>query len=328
MEKVLLYANVRNVNSFNLSKFYLDDVQAISSLGFEVITSNKIFKLLFLNKVNTVLIYFYSNGLFVAILARIFGIKVIFSGGVDDLQKSKNFSIKSIVFTLCYFFSDICNVVSTSDFLRLKRILNFYNFDTKKLILAPHCINVNFSYKNPVKKKYITTICWLGTVANVQRKGVDSLLYFFSKIKHLEYTLHIIGGGTEGLNYLKGITKELAIENKVFFHGGISHDKKNEILSESKYYFQLSDYEGFGLAVLEAMVFNNYIFHSGAGGLNDTIGKNGTILSKDDMGNFIEIFNKVDHFLYNDYDFEKLKKDTLDKFSFQKRKDFFKNYIK
>jgi glycosyltransferase involved in cell wall biosynthesis len=323
--RVLLYSNVKKISSFNLSKFYLDDINVLTSLGYDVITSNKILKILQIKKCNGVLIYFYSKGFILAIIAKILGKKVVFTGGVDDLQISKFLSIKSFIFIICYIFSDVCNAVSKSDYKRLHELITYFSLNPKKLIYSPHYINLDISYHDEKKDKIITTICWLGSISNVKRKGVDKLLYFFNEIKNYGYTLQIIGGGEVGAKYLKEIANKLGIENQTIFLGGISHEEKYQALSKSKYYFQLSDYEGFGLAVLEGIYFHNYIFHSGAGGLADTIALNGTILSSNDLKNFSKIFDEVEKKFYLEYDFFKIKNYIQNSFSFDKRVNFFKN---
>ena len=325
--KVFFYSNVSNISSFNLSKFYLDDINALNYLGYEVVVSNRIVKFFSVKNCNGVLIYFYSKGLILAVLSRIFNKKVVFTGGVDDLQTSNNFSIRVFTFILCYVFSNVCNVVSISDYNRLSSLLKFYGFNSRKLIYTPHYIDLNVNLNTEHKDKIITTICWLGSVANVKRKGVDKLLYFFNKIKHLGFSLYIIGGGVDGAKYLKEIVRDLGLDSLVYFKGGISHNDKYEILAKSKYYFQLSEYEGFGLAVLEAIYFHNYIFHSGKGGLIDTIGLNGTILSEVNIDNFLELFNEVDSVTYNSFDFLKLKLDILSKFSFDRRVNLFQHFF-
>ena len=53
--------------------------------------------------------------------------------------------------------------------------------------------------------------------------------------------------------------------------GEVSEEDKINLLKRSKYYFQLSLYEGFGLAALEALCADNILIHSGKGGLANSI---------------------------------------------------------
>lgn len=60
------------------------------------------------------------------------------------------------------------------------------------------------------------------------------------------------------------------LHDSVIITGGYRRTKIS-ILKSSQYYFQLSQYEGFGLAALEALCAGNIIIHSGKGGLSNPI---------------------------------------------------------
>lgn len=89
------------------------------------------------------------------------------------------------------------------------------------------------------------------------------------------------------------------------------------MMTKSKYFFQLSKYEGFGLAALEALASGNIIIHSNAGGLKYVVGDNGLIFNKEVTKESIdELYEKLISFdykkviesktrIYNDYSFHK-----------------------
>jgi glycosyltransferase involved in cell wall biosynthesis len=97
------------------------------------------------------------------------------------------------------------------------------------------------------------------------------------------------------------------------------------LLKRSKYYFQLSEYEGFGIGALEALASGNIVFHSGVGGLKEGMGPHGMLVK--DTSDFMQIgkqFFNVDE----NYEFWKNKiPDQIlyveNNFSFDKRKDLF-----
>ena len=66
-------------------------------------------------------------------------------------------------------------------------------------------------------------------------------------------------------------------------------------MKHSEYYFQLSLYEGFGLAALEALCANNVLIHSGKGGLDNPIYKTQLLFDIDnDFDNeFSILINKM-----------------------------------
>ena len=95
-------------------------------------------------------------------------------------------------------------------------------------------------------------------------------------------------------------------------------------MKQSKYYFQLSLYEGFGLAALEALCANNIIIHSGKGGLANPIYKEQLVFNIDNDfdSEFSQLISKLTSFVpitSND--------ELLDYYNIQRRKEDFKAII-
>lgn len=115
----------------------------------------------------------------------------------------------------------------------------------------------------------------MGNVNNVKRKGVDIALYVFSILKQntlfSDYKFIIIGKVGEGTSYLRSLIVKYNLTNDVIITDEISETSKIDYLKRSKYYFQLSFYEGFGLAALEALVAKNIVIHSAKGGLSNPV---------------------------------------------------------
>ncbi len=104
------------------------------------------------------------------------------------------------------------------------------------------------------------------------------------------------------------IINDLNISSNVIFTGLIDDENKFKLLSETKFYFQLSKYEGFGIAALEAAILNNFVIHSGNGGIlesGDLIGV------KFDNLNSICKFNFSDNDYVNIYKSMEINKDYL-----------------
>jgi len=181
------------------------------------------------------------------------------------------------------------------------------------------------------KQNILLTICWMGSIKNVKRKGLDRCIYFLNELvkKDLSYKLYIIGSFGEGTQFLKGIIFDLNLQDSVIFTGEISETEKIDYLTKSKYYLQLSTYEGFGLAVIEAMINGCYIIHSNVGGLKDTIGENGLIINNFD--NYPEIVNSFidsdSNYTNNESIIIENQKNVIEKYSIFSRANYFKHNI-
>jgi len=100
-------------------------------------------------------------------------------------------------------------------------------------------------------------------------KGGDLILEMAKKFP--SYTFHFIG-----INDL-GKSK---IPNNVICHGRLTSQKLKRKLQAATYYFQLSNYEGFGVALCEAMLCQCIPIVSNVNALPEIVGKSGFILKR------------------------------------------------
>lgn len=277
--KILFYSSVSDLKLFYTQKFYFTDIKILEELGYEVIISNKIHDALYFWKYNFVLAYFYRKSFFVALIAYILRRRTYFTGGIDDLDReyatTQRYYIQKIFIQLCYWISKSCIIVSPSD---MNNVLKVIKKDRKnKLILSEHCIDTDLYIlkKMPPKENLFTTIVWMGDKNNVKRKGIDIALRIFSRLIKTKtfshYKFIIIGKKGVGTDYVNSIIHKYGIQDLVILTDEISEEQKIAYLSKSKYYFQLSKYEGFGVAALEALALHNIVIHSGKGGLSNPI---------------------------------------------------------
>lgn len=289
--RVLFYSSVSDKDLFRITGFYRTDIQILEDLGYKVILSNSFKDFFIFWKYDISFIYFWTKGLIPAGISKLVHKKVIFTGGMDNLDLEYNnsilnYNIKKFIFKLCTIFSDANIIVSNADLNNI----NNTKYKIKNIYLIPHVIEFKkYKYDNTLKNNIITTIVWMGSKGNVLRKGVDKILYIYKEFLNYNnnYTVVIIGSKGEGTKYLEEISKKMGIFYKVKFTGRIKEEEKIKYLRTSKFYFQLSEYEGFGIAAIEALAAGNIVIHSGKGGLKDALGPYG-VKVKDRM-NYNEI---------------------------------------
>ena len=293
--KILFYSSVTDLKLFEITGFYLYDIKALESSGYEVIRTNSCKSFFKFWTYDISVLYFYKKSLIPGLISRLLNKKTIYTGGIDELSSEVDIApqkrfIYKVLFFLNYLISNCCNIVSTKDLENTKSLLNSIGFkNCNKLVYFPHCIETETKQSSNTlhKENIFTTICWMGSIQNVKRKGVDKSLEIFKAFLtfHSDFKYYIIGTPGEGTAYLKNLVNNLDLSNNVFFTGSISESDKIELLQKSLFYFQISKYEGFGLAVLEAMISENIIIHSGKGGLVDTIADNGILVNNFDSIN-------------------------------------------
>jgi len=270
---VLFYSSVKNIEEFHVQRFYAVDIEILKELGYNVILTNRIFDFVRL-KYDIAFLYFHKWSVFPAIFAKLKSKNVFITGGADDISDNlthgflKKIFIK-LLFVTCYIFAKKINIVSESDLFNARAVLANFLLKGNKLIYFPHSYSDDFiTFEDQQKNPDYFSICWMSTIGNVKRKGLDKALEFFSKISEFDKKglFYIIGTIGEGTDYLKTLECYEKVKNRVVFTGYLSEDEKNAILKSSMFCLQLSQYEGFGLAALEANFFKCFIFHSGSGG--------------------------------------------------------------
>lgn len=295
-KNILFYSSVKSKKMFSIQKFYKTDISILKELGYKVNLSNSMFDYLLFWRYDTAFIYFYRFGLVPAILSKCFGNNVVITGGIDFLDinyaKKKTYLVQKLFFKLCILFSDKNIIVSNSD---LKNIKYFKpTLSENKFPFSFHVIDYErFKYDDISKKeKILTTIAWMGNVENVTRKGVDKSVLLFKQIHKLdsEFRMVIIGPLGKGSDLILEIIKNNNLEDLVTLTNEVSEDEKIKILKKSLIYTQLSIYEGFGIAAVEALAAGNVVIHTGVGGLMDGIADNGFLIQGD---NFEVISNKI-----------------------------------
>ncbi|OGH14308.1 MAG: hypothetical protein A2687_01630 [Candidatus Levybacteria bacterium RIFCSPHIGHO2_01_FULL_38_26] len=142
------------------------------------------------------------------------------------------------------------------------------------------------NYKRSILKEKAPTLLVVGRLS--KPKGIEDA------IKVLEYVLKfmpsarlwIVGRGeAEYTNYLKKITSDKGLENKVVFYGYVSEDEKFSLMSRAHLLLVPSTKEGFGLTIPEAGFAGTLSIVYKVSGLRDIVeeGVNGIIVNKDPL---------------------------------------------
>lgn len=210
---------------------------------------------------------------------------MLFTGGIDYLDREyagfKAYYVQKF-FILCQFFGDKIILVSNADKNNIQKF--FKRLPESKFPLSFHVIDFDlyrYSFNGDRKQKILTTIAWMIREENIYRKGVDKSVKVFKELVKLdpEFKMLIIGPKGDGSKIVEKLIEKYDLRNKVILTDSISEDRKIKILKESKYYLQLSSYEGFGIAAIEALASGNIVLHSGRGGLQDGVNKYGVVAS-------------------------------------------------
>lgn len=162
-----------------------------------------------------------------------------------------------------------------------------------------------------LKNKNIITVGRLEKV-----KGYDDLIKLFSKLDNKEWTLSIVGTGSEFDN-LNNLIKELNMEDNIKLLGFKNTEELNKLYKESSIYIMTSIEESFGLVLLEAASHGlPLIAYDSALGAKEIIQDNGILIKNRNDKEMIKELKKL-------IDDEKLRKEYQQKsLSISKQYDY------
>ena len=148
----------------------------------------------------------------------------------------------------------------------------------KESLIIP--FGIDTSVFKPVKRKNIfeEDALVIGTIKSLEKNYcIDILIKSFAILYHkypsLRLRMLIVGGGREEIN-LKALAENLGIKDSVRFTGKIRHQDIVEYHNEIDIFANLSEYESFGVTVLEASACAKPVVVTDTGGLREVVSNN------------------------------------------------------
>jgi glycosyltransferase involved in cell wall biosynthesis len=214
---------------------------------------------------------------------------VISSWGTDVMKfPNKNFVAKSI---LGYNFKKADLLCATSNTIadHIKLVTN------KPVSVIPFGIDLNKFQKKQVHSLFNDGEFVIGSIKPLETiYNINVLIRAFSLLheKHRHLRLLIIGEGSIEQD-LKGLCNTLGISEKVKFTGRVPFNEINKYYNMLDVLVNISEYESFGVSVIEAMACEKPVIVSNVGGLkeiviNDQVGLKVEIGSIDQTAKAIE----------------------------------------
>ena len=188
------------------------------------------------------------------------------------------------------------------------------SYGVESTVVVPNLIDENLFSIREVKKDNIFRFVTVGNM--VEQKGIDILLKAIANLKHKlsNVRFDIIGSG-KLLEVYQELSKELGIENKVFFLGRLGREKLCSHLQESDAFILTSRHESFGLVYVEAMACGLPVIATKCGGPESYVNhKNGLLVEKDSIEEISEAILKIVNKEKTFNSFE-VRKSVLDRFS-------------
>ena len=184
-----------------------------------------------------------------------------------------------------------------------------YGIPRKKIVFLPNGVTeqafekINAARKNELAKKYGLenqfVISYLGRVQKY--KGIDQVISILPELIKIKPNLCflVIGKDVGDAKRLKDIADSLGVSEKVVFAGEVSEKNKLSLLDLSEIFVFPSEWEAFGIVVLEAMARGNAVVSTRTEGGLFLVeeNKNGFLF---DYQNKKELLNNMEKIIEND----------------------------
>ncbi|AQW88192.1 glycosyltransferase, family 1 [Campylobacter pinnipediorum subsp. caledonicus] len=186
-------------------------------------------------------------------------------------------------------------IIANSNFIK-KQIVDTYDIKNEKIKVIYNGVKLQDDFdKNEFKQAIckelnidIKTPIILFVGSGFKRKGVDVFLNMLSKMDQ-NFNAIIIGKDKK-LNNYKSKSKELGLENKVFFMG--ARKDVDRYYKASDIFIFPTKYEPFSNVVLEALSFKNVVFTTSSNGASEILSEK-FVIKNDDFIQNIKFINKL-----------------------------------
>lgn len=190
--------------------------------------------------------------------------------------------------------SEYC--LSVSDFFKDK-LNNIFN--TCKWIYLPNMVNDNFQIsKNNKLNLKNNKFIFLSVSSVDSNKNIELLVKSFSLLNLKDTCLFIVGNGPELIN-IKKLVADLKLNHKIKFFGTVNRESVKNIIASSNVIVSTSNFETFGVVLIEALSLGKPIISTRSGGPESIVNhKVGLLVNK----NSVEELTKAMNYIYMNYD--------------------------
>ena len=278
----LFFARVADPSLLDLVEFYREDVQIIESLGYivEPFTKNRqVIRLSRRSRPSIAYCWWHHSALPTIAYLRLLGVPVVVTGALhlsDPDAQTRRDRLRHGLTRIAARLATVNLAISDVE----KHDFGFLS--TGRCIKTP--LGVETDFYVPGSDDRVNAGVTIGQLnpVSIRRKGIDVAIAAVPYVARIvsDYEFHVIGPTTpEGAALIDDLVAA-SDPSRIVIHAEVSRERKRELLQRSRVYLQPSQFEGFGLAALEALSCGVPVVHSGRGSLPEVVGPAGIAVAE------------------------------------------------
>lgn len=273
---VCFFAPVDDRDVLERSGFYSQDIKILNELGFKVKIATKFSELC---RADLYFVWWWTWSFKPLVRAILHRKPVLITGTFNTVTYDKRSPVQRALIRFGLVSADANVFVS-----RQEKDWIDQRFPSSNSHYVPHIVDTEiYTATDGARGRFCFTTCWMA-LTNCQRKSMFELIAAIPLIRREVPDIRFVIAGElrDGGPQLRDMAERIGVGDAVEFLGAVSEDEKIRLMQTCQLYLQPSRYEGFGLAIAEAMACGAPVVTSAVGAVPEVVGDCGVYVDGTD----------------------------------------------
>jgi len=296
MAKIVFYCRIKK-ELLETVEFYKQDIETLKTLGHEVLICTHYREIPI--RFDVIFIWWWTYAAWPIMFAKLLGKPSIVTG-TFNFRFPKHFAgrdyfgrplLQRLLIRLAVKMATINVFVSKQEY---DACTNYFNLSNSKFCY--HILDSTY-LRGPAQEREVSilNVSWSGK-QNLIRKGIPELLKAIKILREdglMDTKVYLAGHKGDGYEFLKKEIINLDIKDNVELLGEITKKEKINYLRRCEIYVQPSHYEGFGLAIAEAMGSGACVITCKVGAVEEVVGNAGIYVNPGSAKELAEALKEI-----------------------------------